>query len=213
MKKQNAVIIVLLAIIVLLLVVLGTILFLRGSEDTWICEGGRWPHHAKPSQSMPQMPCGAPSSESANQPESVPAGDEKPELIGGRKDEHGGLTPAGYSWCEQKQKCLRVWEEDCPASVQADEKGIIEGSLSYPSEGIPEMKICAENITNKKLACTTDRIQNKKYTYGTGYKLEVPAGTYRVYASLLDAQKIGANAFENYRAYYSEFVTWGLFYG
>jgi hypothetical protein len=35
-------------------------------------------------------------------------------LIGGQKDEHGCLIPAGYSWCASKQKCLRVWEEACP---------------------------------------------------------------------------------------------------
>ena len=35
------------------------------------------------------------------------------ETIGGQKDEHGCLIPAGYSWCEEKQKCLRVWEEKC----------------------------------------------------------------------------------------------------
>ena len=34
-------------------------------------------------------------------------------LIGGDKDEHGCIGSAGYSWCESKQKCLRVWEEDC----------------------------------------------------------------------------------------------------
>jgi len=35
------------------------------------------------------------------------------KLIGGDKDEGGCLIGAGYSWCEQKQKCLRVWEETC----------------------------------------------------------------------------------------------------
>ncbi|MFZ2038358.1 MAG: hypothetical protein WAV11_00230 [Minisyncoccia bacterium] len=34
-------------------------------------------------------------------------------LIGGDRDEHGCLGPAGYSWCPAKQKCLRVWEETC----------------------------------------------------------------------------------------------------
>ena len=38
------------------------------------------------------------------------------ELIGGQKDAHGCLGPAGYSWCEVKQKCLRVWEEKCEAT-------------------------------------------------------------------------------------------------
>ena len=40
-----------------------------------------------------------------------------PALIGGDKDSHGCIPSAGYSWCEEKQKCLRVWEEDCNASA------------------------------------------------------------------------------------------------
>lgn len=43
----------------------------------------------------------------------VTRSDENPPLIGGQRDDHGCLTPAGYSWCEQKQKCLRPWEEKC----------------------------------------------------------------------------------------------------
>jgi len=35
------------------------------------------------------------------------------QIIGGQRDAYGCLTPAGYSWCEAKQKCLRVWEEPC----------------------------------------------------------------------------------------------------
>ena len=34
-------------------------------------------------------------------------------FIGGQKDEYGCLIAAGYTWCESKQKCLRVWEESC----------------------------------------------------------------------------------------------------
>jgi hypothetical protein len=37
-------------------------------------------------------------------------------LIGGDKDIHGCLGPAGYSWCAVKNKCLRVWEEKCEAT-------------------------------------------------------------------------------------------------
>ncbi|MCX6709623.1 MAG: DUF333 domain-containing protein [Candidatus Woesearchaeota archaeon] len=36
-----------------------------------------------------------------------------PKLIGGEKDSHGCLIAAGYSWCEEKGKCLRTWEENC----------------------------------------------------------------------------------------------------
>lgn len=34
-------------------------------------------------------------------------------LLGGDRDEHGCIGSAGYSWCEAKQKCLRIWEESC----------------------------------------------------------------------------------------------------
>ena len=34
-------------------------------------------------------------------------------LIGGDRDEHGCLGPAGYTWCAVKNKCLRIWEEEC----------------------------------------------------------------------------------------------------
>ena len=35
------------------------------------------------------------------------------EIVGGDEDEYGCIGSAGYTWCESKQKCLRVWEEDC----------------------------------------------------------------------------------------------------
>ncbi len=39
-------------------------------------------------------------------------------VVGGDRDEHGCIGSAGYSWCEAKQKCLRVWEEECEPAVQ-----------------------------------------------------------------------------------------------
>jgi hypothetical protein len=35
------------------------------------------------------------------------------DRVGGDRDEHGCIGSAGYSWCEEKQKCLRSWEEKC----------------------------------------------------------------------------------------------------
>jgi hypothetical protein len=37
-------------------------------------------------------------------------------IIGGDKDAGGCLVGAGYSWCEVKNKCLRVWEEKCEST-------------------------------------------------------------------------------------------------
>jgi len=38
---------------------------------------------------------------------------EPTNLLGGDRDERGCIGSAGYSWCESKQKCLRIFEELC----------------------------------------------------------------------------------------------------
>lgn len=38
----------------------------------------------------------------------------KVPMPGSDRDVHGCIGSAGYSWCESKQKCLRIWEEPCP---------------------------------------------------------------------------------------------------
>ena len=81
--------------------------------------------------------------------------------------------------------------------------GTIEGSLSYPSEGIPEtLQVCAQEMTNNKQFCTSKHLQNSKYQYGVGYRLEVSPGTYQVYAFLPKQPEV--------KAYYSEAVPCGL---
>jgi hypothetical protein len=37
--------------------------------------------------------------------------------IGGQRDEFGCLTPAGYSWCESLQECIRPFETTCPTTT------------------------------------------------------------------------------------------------
>ncbi len=90
----------------------------------------------------------------------------------------------------------------CERLEGLDSKGIIEGSLSYPSEKIPEnMRICAENIKTNKKYCSDEHIDNSKYTYGKGYALIVPPGEYYVFTKVENIDCY---------AYYSEFVTCGL---
>lgn len=79
-------------------------------------------------------------------------------------------------------------------------KGYFEGSLSYPSEGIPaEMMVCADNIELAETFCTYSRINNSKYMYGVGYKLPVKPGTYNVYAW-----------YNGITGIYSKYVTCGM---
>lgn len=84
------------------------------------------------------------------------------------------------------------------------EDGMIEGALSFPSEGIPStLQVCAENVSDEfDYYCTQQQIESGKYQYGVGYQLTVPAGTYYVYAE--DTPNPG------YRGLYSEYVTCGM---
>lgn len=46
---------------------------------------------------------------------------QEKQLVGGDKDIHGCIGSAGYSWCEEKSKCVRVWEEGCKAAEMTKE--------------------------------------------------------------------------------------------
>jgi len=39
--------------------------------------------------------------------------DDNNLIVGNDSDEHGCKASTGNSWCESKQKCLRIWEENC----------------------------------------------------------------------------------------------------
>lgn len=51
----------------------------------------------------------------------TPNQNQNQEIIGGQKDDGGCLVAAGYSWCEPKQKCLRIWEETCNYELSEQE--------------------------------------------------------------------------------------------
>jgi len=90
--------------------------------------------------------------------------------------------------------------------------GTISGSLSYPSESLPALGVCAKSVTGEEMFCTYQMIPDQQYKYGYGYEIDVPPDTYNVFAHLVD----DANALSGYtdeeRAYYSEFVTCGLLF-
>lgn len=50
----------------------------------------------------------------------------KPNLVGDDLDEHGCKGSAGYSWCEIKQKCLRIWEEPCLSDEDAIKQALVK---------------------------------------------------------------------------------------
>ena len=79
----------------------------------------------------------------------------------------------------------------------APKPGKITGSLSYPSDYIPDdMQVCAEDTTSKEVTC-------KGGFKDDSFEMELPAGTYHVWARTDEAAA-------GYRAYYNEAVKCGL---
>lgn len=83
-------------------------------------------------------------------------------------------------------------------------KGFIEGSLTYPSEQIPaDLVVYAENVDTGEVYETSDRITDDRFTISrTGYKIEVPEGSYYIYAKMASAP--------DKKAYYNRFITCGM---
>jgi len=70
-------------------------------------------------------------------PKSEPKpGPENPAF--GDVDEHGCQTAAGYSWCEVKQKCLIIWEENCAVSEEVEINFTKTGNLADRSTDLEE---------------------------------------------------------------------------
>lgn len=90
------------------------------------------------------------------------------------------------------------------ATLRGPEKqlGTLKIELSYPSDYVPAMIVCADPIEWWKLKrCMTTEADTRKI------KLSVPKGQYYVFASTLDAW---GRLWISYRAYYSEFIKCGL---
>lgn len=66
-------------------------------------------------------------------------------LVGNDSDEHGCKLSAGYSWCESKQKCYRLFEEGCAA---ADDNALIKEVLFKKNDWKESDEITVTVATN-----------------------------------------------------------------
>lgn len=102
-----------------------------------------------------------------------------------------------------RKPAATVTSEPTTLPSSAPSSATIEGSLSYPSEGIPEeMKVCAQNRETQDEVCTSKHLEGSQFQYGVGYRLQVSPGMYEVYAYLPNQP--------DSKAYYSEAVPCGL---
>lgn len=91
---------------------------------------------------------------------------------------------------------LDAKENATPLENSSNTVGYIEGTYSFPADYIPkDMKIVAHNVV-------TGEEFDVQYKGEPQYKMQVPVGEYFVYAQTQEM--------EDYRAYYTYFVTCGL---
>ncbi|VVB77981.1 Uncharacterised protein [uncultured archaeon] len=98
-----------------------------------------------------------------------------PPVVGGDKDAHGCIVSAGYSWCEEKQKCLMAWEENCSTDKKTyctpkQKKAEIcpmyySATCGWFNNSIKCLKYpCAQTFSNPCVACADEKVEY--YTEG-----------------------------------------------
>jgi hypothetical protein len=73
--------------------------------------------------------CAGTSTSDTTPKEPAPTPAPPPRLIGGDRDAHGCLAPAGYMWCARERACVRPWE----LAKQAQFDNTAEGFAAYCS--------------------------------------------------------------------------------
>jgi hypothetical protein len=87
--------------------------------------------------------------------------------------------------------------------------GSISGTLSYPSEGVPSMRVCAEPLSGGPEQCV--RTQDAPPAEPRFVIRDLAPGQYHVYAQLADPESLGLEAYDiaRVKAYYTAFVLCG----
>ncbi|HEY0375538.1 MAG TPA: hypothetical protein VGC87_01120 [Pyrinomonadaceae bacterium] len=93
-----------------------------------------------------------------------------------------------------------------PTPPPAD--GFIEGSMAYPSDGIPGVMVaCAENVETRAAAACSEKRDD--WQDGVHYSLKVPPGRYFVYGTLLPGDD-SVGEMRGRKAYYTDYMKCGM---
>ncbi|MEK7637948.1 MAG: hypothetical protein AAB375_00780 [Patescibacteria group bacterium] len=90
--------------------------------------------------------------------------------------------------------------------------GSISGTVSYPSDGIPPLRVCAVPVggSDSSAVCVETKDSPPASPDFTIKKLT--PGDYYVYAQIIDPAALGSDIPASFKAYYNEFVRCGLKY-
>ncbi len=70
-----------------------------------------------------------------------------PPMVGNDSDIHGCRASAGYSWCQEKQSCVRSWEENCSRFIPVQPSVANRTHLLIQTEEFPPYNFLGPNGT------------------------------------------------------------------
>ncbi len=79
----------------------------------------------------------------------APAQNSSAPMVGSDRDAHGCIGSAGYTWCESKSKCIRTWEESCPAKSTGI---VVNDTLNSTNQSA----YCSKGDWTSGLSCIND---------------------------------------------------------
>jgi hypothetical protein len=125
-------------------------------------------------------------------------------LYGGQSASNAGVGNRDKSESSSTEN-TNTTSTTVPSPVM-QEYGYVNGTMTYPSDGIPGVMVaCGENIETTEIICTSKR---DSWQTGVSYSLKLPQGKYYVYATILagDASLAGMTG---KRAYYTDYIRCG----
>jgi polar amino acid transport system substrate-binding protein len=101
-------------------------------------------------------------------------------VVGNDSDSHGCKGSAGYSWCEAKQKCLRVWEENCTVSTKL--RVITEEFPPYNFKTASGISGISTDIVRELMKRTNTSADIESMNWSDGYTLAISGPDTMIYS-------------------------------
>lgn len=93
--------------------------------------------------------------------------------IGGQRDKHGCLTPAGQSWSELLQRCIRVFDDGIRLNPVTPETGAVFSAFVVFNSDQSQLELFLPKTENTTILQKAENglYKNRQYTYDANEKV------------------------------------------